>query len=166
MLYYMGIDGGGTHLRIVIVDEQLRALAQYESGTANPNHIGRVAAAEHIRDSIHKTLDRSSLSPESIAAVGIGIAGASAAYARDWLLETVALALPSSEIVPSSDVEIALVGAHGRPEGVLLLSGTGSVAYGINASGESFQSGGWGYLLGDEGSGYWIGMEAELLSRC
>jgi N-acetylglucosamine kinase-like BadF-type ATPase len=60
----------------------------------------------------------------------------------------------------SSDMEIALVGANGERRGVLVLAGTGSVAYGVNDHGEAMQIGGWGYLLGDEGSGYAIGREA------
>jgi N-acetylglucosamine kinase-like BadF-type ATPase len=64
-----------------------------------------------------------------------------------------------SRLVLSSDYEIALVGAMGERRGVLVLSGTGSLAYGVNAAGKSTLVGGWGYLLGDEGSGYWIGLE-------
>jgi glucosamine kinase len=63
-------------------------------------------------------------------------------------------------LAPASDIEIALVGAHGQRYGLLLLAGTGSVAYAINRAGEALQLGGWGYLLGDEGSGYWLGMGA------
>jgi N-acetylglucosamine kinase-like BadF-type ATPase len=57
------------------------------------------------------------------------------------------------------DHEIALVGAHGIRRGVIVLAGTGSVACAINARGEWAQAGGWGYLLGDEGSGVWLVLE-------
>ncbi|MDQ7035775.1 MAG: BadF/BadG/BcrA/BcrD ATPase family protein [Anaerolineae bacterium] len=91
---------------------------------------------------------------------GIGIAGASAVYARDWLHSVIHGVLADVPVAAASDNEIALVGANGAREGILLLAGTGSVALGINADGEAVQVGGWGYLLGDEGSGYWIGMQA------
>ena len=68
--------------------------------------------------------------------------------------------VPQARIVPSSDYEIALVGAHGQRLGILLLAGTGSLAYGVNDAGESALVGGWGYLIGDEGSGYWLGAQA------
>ncbi len=74
--------------------------------------------------------------------------------------------LPAAQVALSSDVEIALVGALGRRLGIVVLAGTGSAAYGVNRAGESLLVGGWGYLLGDEGSGYWIGSEAlRLLAR-
>jgi len=67
--------------------------------------------------------------------------------------------LPHAQITVAPDYEIALIGAHGERYGVLVLSGTGSAACGIDASGESAHSGGWGYLLDDGGSGYWLGLE-------
>ena len=66
----------------------------------------------------------------------------------------------NSRIVIVNDALIALeTGAPGQP-GVVIISGTGSIAYGRNAAGEAARSGGWGYVLGDEGSGYWIGRAA------
>jgi N-acetylglucosamine kinase-like BadF-type ATPase len=58
------------------------------------------------------------------------------------------------------DAETALVGGIGQRIGVALIAGTGAIAYGINARGETRRADGWGYLLGDGGSGYWIGREA------
>src|SRR5690606_10986978 len=80
--------------------------------------------------------------------------------AADWVRATVGAALPGVPLCTATDVEIALTGAHGERRGILILAGTGSVAYGVNAAGESAQVGGWGYLLGGEGSGHWIGMKA------
>ena len=61
--------------------------------------------------------------------------------------------------MPSSDLEIALVGSLGQRQGILLLAGTGSAVYGVAPGGRRLQIGGWGYLLGDEGGGYWIGSQ-------
>ena len=99
------------------------------------------------------------LQPRDIAAAAIGIAGASNLHSEDWLLETARPALPDALIVPSSDLEIALVGSLGQRQGILLLAGTGSAVYGVAPGGQRLQIGGWGYLLGDEGSGYWIGSQ-------
>jgi N-acetylglucosamine kinase-like BadF-type ATPase len=84
---------------------------------------------------------------------------AGAAQATEWLKKTLASILPHSKITVAPDYEIALIGAHGKRYGILILSGTGSSACGINDSGESAHSGGWGYLIGDEGGGYWLGLE-------
>jgi N-acetylglucosamine kinase-like BadF-type ATPase len=157
MTLYMGIDGGGSNLRVVIVDEQMQIRVTVQRGTANPRIIGQEQSAALIQDALREALAQVT---EPVHGVGIGIAGASAVYARDWLVNVIHVVLPDVHIAAGSDYEIALVGANGTREGVLLLAGTGSVAFGVNAAGQSLQVGGWGYLLGDEGSGYWIGMKA------
>jgi glucosamine kinase len=157
MRYFMGIDGGGSRLRVVIVDETLNVVAQSQGGTANPNVIGHNEAAQLIQNTIREALV--SINPADLAGVGIGIAGASAVHSADWLYQVVQPVTPGARVIPSSDIEIALVGAHGEREGILLLAGTGSVACGMNGD-NTVQVGGWGYLLGDEGSGYWIGLQA------
>ena len=161
---FLGIDGGGSRLRICLVDEAMNQVAALEFGTANPNVIGHDAAAVLIQRALAELLQTSD--EPKIVAGGIGIAGASSEHSEPWLRATVAAVLPDMPLVTSSDIEIALVGAHGRRFGVLLLAGTGSAAYGVNAAGLGLQVGGWGYLLGDEGSGFWIGLQAlRLLAR-
>ena len=155
----MGIDGGGSTLRVVIVNADLVPLSSITGESANPNLIGRDAAQAAIRRAISAALQEACLQQRDIAAVAIGIAGASKLHSQDWLLQTVKPALPSSLLVPSSDLEIALVGSLAQRHGILLLAGTGSAVFGITQSGQCLQIGGWGYLLGDEGSGYWIGSQ-------
>lgn len=158
MTIFMGIDGGGSNLRVVLMDADSTVLCEVKKGSANPNLIGRKLAAEQIQDAMREALAHH---PEAtVQAVGIGIAGASAEYASEWLHKTVRAVLPDTQIVAASDNEIALVGALGKPYGVLILSGTGSGVFAINTDGDKLQVGGWGYLLGDEGSGFWIGLEA------
>lgn len=159
MTYLMGIDGGGSNLRIVITDLNLMVCAECRAGTVNPSVIGQKETSKIIQETMREAMQQVGLSAVDIAAVGIGIAGASANHSKDWLIEVVSGVLPNSIISPSSDIEIALVGAHGKRQGILILAGTGSVAFGVNAEGKSVQAGGWGYLIGDEGSGFWVGRE-------
>ncbi len=154
---FLGIDGGGSTLRVAIVDHGLNTLGVVTAASANPNLIGYEAARELIRRSIAEALRQAGFQATDISASGIGIAGASSSHSREWLLQTLAPALPDCLLAPSSDLEIALVGALARRGGILLLAGTGSAVYGISPAGERLQIGGWGYLLGDEGSSYWIG---------
>jgi N-acetylglucosamine kinase-like BadF-type ATPase len=162
MTYVMGIDGGGSTVRVVITTPDLEVRAEYIGPTVNPNVVGRDEAARRIQAAMHETINQSGLAPEQIEGVSIGVAGAADRYdwSSAWLTQVVAGVVPQTNIIPSSDYEIALVGAHGQRLGILLLSGTGSFAYGVNASGESTLVGGWGYLIGDEGSGYWLGEQA------
>jgi len=160
MVYWMGIDGGGSNLRVALTTDDLTLLAQVQGETANPSAIGYELASTRIRSAIRAVITQAALTPADITDVGIGIAGASATHSASWLREVVSAILPDVTVVLSSDAEIALLGALGERKGVLVLAGTGSVAFGVNASGQSLHVGGWGYLLGDEGSAYWIAKKA------
>jgi N-acetylglucosamine kinase-like BadF-type ATPase len=160
MTYVLGVDGGGSTVRVDVVTPGLQILGQSTGPTVNPNIVGRPVAAQTIQTAVNDAIAAADLQPGQITAVGIGIGGAEAWYAEAWLREVVAGVLPDALVVPSSDHEIALVGAHGLRRGILVLSGTGSLASGVGSSGEYILINGLGYLLGDEGSGYWMGLEA------
>lgn len=157
MSYYLGIDGGGSNLRVALVDESLHVVHEVMTTRANPNTLGVERAAAHIQDTIRATLANHDV---TVRAAGIGISGAPKAIADRWLCETVSAVLPETRVITSSDEEIALVGAHGERRGVLILAGTGSIAFGANDLGETLTIGGWGYLMNDKGSGYWLGIQA------
>ncbi len=167
MTLFLGIDGGGSSLRAVIMDSNHRVVARAETETANPSVIGWDEAAVRLQQTMIQVLNEASIQARQIAGVGVGIAGASATHAADWINRTCSVILPESLIVPASDFEVALVGAHGQRAGGIIVAGTGSVGFCIDANGNEKQIGGWGYLIGDEGSGYWIGRQAlSLLSCC
>ena len=154
MSYYLGIDGGGSNLRVALVGESLSPIVEARRGTVNPIVVGFDEAKALIQSAVEEVM----IAGAPLRAVGIGIAGASLAH--DWMRSVITEVLPDVPVTTALDVEIALVGALGAHEGVLVLAGTGSVAFGVNAAGETAQAGGWGYLLGDEGSGYWLGVQA------
>lgn len=159
MTYIIGIDGGGSTIRAALFDTKLTQHGQFVGETVNPSLIGREEAARRIQQAIRAAADDATIKFEQIGAIGLGIAGAAKAHSEGWLREVAAEILPGAKVAASSDYEIALVGAHGERHGALVLAGTGSLAYGVNQAGESWLAGGWGYLLGDEGSGYWLGIQ-------
>lgn len=167
--YVMGIDGGGSRLRVAILTPDLDLVAESGADSVSPAIVGPERARTMIQAAMRAALNRAGLRPAQIAAVGIGVAGAApchSASAIPWLREVVRAVLPDALVVPSADYEIALVGALGRRQGVLVLAGTGSLAYGVNEAGESALAGAWGYLLDDAGSGYWLGRQAlEAIAR-
>lgn len=140
MRRFMGIDGGGSNLRVVIVDERMNELALQRSTTANPSVIGFDTSKTLIQQTIREALSQANM--DTVDAVGIGIAGAAATRSQDWLESLVLEVLPETHIVASSDAEIALVGALGQRHGILILAGTGNIAYGVNTKGESAYLGG------------------------
>ncbi len=157
-MFCMGIDGGGSTLRIGIYGEKQECIHLHElSETANPSVLGFDQAEVLLKSSLIQSLSDAGIDSSSVHFVGAGMAGA--AQNPDWLRNVLTKAMPHSKITVAPDYEIALIGAHGERFGVLILSGTGSVAFGINATGKSFHSGGWGYLLDDGGSGYSLALE-------
>ncbi len=94
------------------------------------------------------------------AAICLGIAGVD----RDDEAQTVRAIMgrigPRSRVVVANDALIALVAGARDAPGIVIIAGTGSIAYGRNQNGEAARAGGWGHMIGDEGSGYWIGREA------
>ena len=154
----MGIDAGGSTLRVGLFSETLECLHLEEfQETANPSIIGFEKVRNLLRSSLIETMRNASVVPAEVKCLGAGMAGA--AQAEEWLRNEFVSLFPQSKITVAPDYEIALIGAHGKRYGILILSGTGSSACGINKSGDSAHSGGWGYLLGDEGGGYWLGMQ-------
>lgn len=125
------------------------------AGPSNPITIGVDEALKNIIVAVDNA--RPEPSVEFKASV-MGLAGASRSYLGDELLSYFPTGFGETCIV--SDARSALAGATGCKPGVVIISGTGSIAYGENASGEKARAGGWGWRLGDEGSGYTIGNNA------
>lgn len=164
--YVMGVDGGGSTVRVAITTPDLRVVGEARGASANPVTVGAETAARTIQAAMREAMRAAGVTPQQIAAVALGIAGAASLYSADWVRAVATDVLPDAVIVPSADFEIALVGALGQRCGVLLLAGTGSFAYGVNAAGETALVGAWGYLIDDAGSGYWVGMRAvEAVAR-
>jgi N-acetylglucosamine kinase-like BadF-type ATPase len=94
------------------------------------------------------------------AAICLGVAGVD----RDDEMHTVRAIMRriafNARVLVVNDALIALVAGAGDAAGVVIIAGTGAIAYGRNAAGEAARAGGWGHMIGDEGSGYWIGREA------
>lgn len=154
-MYYLGIDGGGSTLRVVVVRENMAIVALVPGPSVNPAFVGHETAEKHIRAAVADVLELADATPDDFAGVGIGMAGMTGPEIRQHFGDF----LPGVPQIGGNDTEAALVGAHGQHEGILLLAGTGSAAYGV-ANGKKTLVGGWGYLVGDEGSGYWLGLHA------
>ncbi|RUO74892.1 hypothetical protein CWI80_06055 [Pseudidiomarina sediminum] len=155
--FYAGVDGGGTKCRAELYDAAGNLLGAGISGSANIARSGSVAR-ESILASVQHAIAEAELPPETLAntAVYAGLAGAnvpSAAGAlRNWQH-------PFQQFHFTSDLHTALFGAHGGANGAVLVVGTGSCAAAL-VDGTLVQYGGHGFLLGDKGSGAWLGKQA------
>ena len=157
MKYYIGVDGGGTKTAIAAFDEKGNSVAESLSGPLNYNFIGIDEAVKNLRDGMNAL----NIPLDSIAAVGIGDPSIDdipdSKNARLFLEKCrEMLGVP---VFIRSDVYMTLFAlTEGNKRGVLIISGTGSMAMGEDREGKTHIAGGWGRLSDDEGSGYYIGI--------
>lgn len=148
----IGLDIGGTKTRGVRF-EHGEPVADESVGSSNVQNVSRDEAAAHLAELFAK-IGQGPVSYVYAGAGGIDTDEDAAALAA--LIEP---HVPGARITVVHDSRL-LLAAGGASSGVAVIAGTGSAAWGRNGHGEEARAGGWGYLLGDEGSGYWLGREA------
>lgn len=157
----LGVDGGGTQTRAAICDLEGRVLGTGLGGPTNIDDVGLPAARTHLRQAVQDARTNAQLDERPFEATFLGMAGIVSAQDRAQVQE-MACSLnlaPPERIGVDHDCRIALAGGlAGRP-GIVLIVGTGSSCYGRTADGRSWRAGGWGWLISDEGSGYFLGRE-------
>lgn len=148
----IGLDIGGTKTRGVRFEDGIPA-ADESVGSSNVQNVSREEAARHLAE-LFARIGRGAVSRVYAGAGGIDTEDDAAALAA-----LIAPHAPGARITVVHDSRL-LLAAGGASTGVAVIGGTGSAAWGRNSLGEEARAGGWGYLLGDEGSGYWLGREA------
>lgn len=155
MAYYLGIDGGGTKTVCAVGDES-SVLATATAGPSNIIRVGEGTARESLRTAISASCGMAKIDPAQIECVCVGLAGAGREEVAIVVRKILAELVPG-EIHLVGDMAIALEAAFGRGAGVIVIAGTGSIAYARNVRGETARAGGWGYTVSDRGSAHWIG---------
>lgn len=154
---WLGIDGGGTKTACTIYDQTLRPLARATFPTCHYAQAGRDGMARVFCDCM--TWAREHGLDEN-GGVGLGICGYGEGADSDRAIESaVESAMGARPRALVNDVDAAWAAGLGLADGIAVIAGTGSIALGVR-NGTSMRCGGWDYLLGDEGSGGWIGKEA------
>lgn len=152
----LGIDGGGTRTRASIVDGE-QVLAFGENGSIKRLRVGAVVAEANLRALLKDVFAQAGLS--GVKAASAGVASASMPGVKEWITAVFDdFGVERSEIV--GDEVIALDGGFKGGAGILQIAGTGSNCIGRAPDGGRESAGGWSSRLGDEGSGYWIGLHA------
>jgi glucosamine kinase len=155
---FLGIDGGGSQTACAIGDET-SLLGSGSGDGSNVIRVGEAQARKSLASAIHQGCAAAKITPKQIKRTCIGVAGG----ARPETTETVRRILSelvSGEIEVVGDMVIAMEAASDGGPGVVVIAGTGSIAYGRNAAGQMARAGGWGFAISDEGSGHWIGRAA------
>ncbi|MBV1833599.1 N-acetylglucosamine kinase [Novacetimonas pomaceti] len=150
----LALDSGGTKTLLLVVDRNANIVSARRGTGSNPfdQPRWREVLAELLADV-----------PAHVAGAAFGLAGYGESVtitARQDAAVHEILGLPTDRYIVRNDVEMACTGAFAGAPGVLILSGTGSMAWAMDETGRNLRVGGWGPLFGDEGSAFWIGREA------
>jgi N-acetylglucosamine kinase-like BadF-type ATPase len=157
MGYFLGFDGGGTKTHCVVINAMGDIIGEGRGGPANPLRSGYDLAFASLREAAVRALAAAKLRPAGITGVCAGLAGAGRRSVVRRILVFLSQEFPLSLIHVTPDYEVALEAAAAEGPGVVLIAGTGSVAFGRNAAGETARAGGYGPWIGDEGSAFEIG---------
>lgn len=166
MKTFLGVDGGGTKTRFLLIDETGKVLASHLEGPAYYLEIGLDGLREMLTRGIGHTLREGNVREEALSHAFLGLP----AYGEDSSLlpdldDAPAHALPHRRYSCGNDMVCGWAGALAGADGINIVSGTGSIAYGEFA-GRNARGGGWGELFSDEGSSYWLAREGlQLFSR-
>jgi N-acetylglucosamine kinase-like BadF-type ATPase len=155
---YLGIDGGGTKTTSVVADET-SVLGSVTTGGSNITRHGDARVREALHSAVKTACAAAKVEPFQIESACIGLSGAGRPEVRDAVAGMMREVL-RGQITVVSDLETTLQAAFGNGPGVITIAGTGSIAYGRDARGQTARAGGWGLAISDEGSGQWIGRTA------
>ena len=156
MKIFLGMDGGGTHTRAVLVNEQGHLLGRGNAGSCNYHNLGIERATANLREAAELAARAAGRSLGEVCSAFIGSAGIKSSRDKSELraaAETAGLA-PAGEIVVENDLHNALAGGLSGKPGIALIAGTGANCLGRDPSGQTFMCGGWGWLLDDAGSAF------------
>jgi len=155
--HVLGIDAGGTKTVCLLADERGHVLSEARGSGANLAAAGELEVEKVLHDVMTQAIGDRDIRP---AAICLGIAGVDRPNDAAAVRAIMRRIGSSSRTLVVNDAFVALVAGAGDEPGVVIVAGTGSIAYGRDGSGGAARAGGWGYLLGDEGGGFWIGRAA------
>ena len=159
MTVFLGIDVGGSHTTVVVGDKTAQVLARADGPGAAMRPGGAEASAAVIADIARRAAAAAAVTLPADAAM-VGAAGAGREQEQQELATALIKAQVARRVRVAGDSEISLAAAFGEGPGILLNAGTGSIAFARSADARLHRAGGYGWLLGDEGGGYWLGRRA------
>jgi N-acetylglucosamine kinase-like BadF-type ATPase len=158
MFHVIGIDAGGTKTVCHLAEADGRLLIETRGPGANLQAAGELQVEKVLHEVMDHAIEQCHCGMP--IAICLGMAGVDREDDSRVVWGIMRRIGYKARLVVVNDALIALEAGIGEGPGIVLISGTGSIAYGRNSDGEAARAGGWGYVLGDEGSGYWIGRAA------
>lgn len=158
-MYIIGIDGGGTSTQGAIADGNLNIIAEAEVGGTNYHNIGLEATQSRLKDLLEQLLNSAGISTEQLSGICLGAAGIDSEEDQKKIIALFRSLGWQGPLLAVNDGVTALAGGNRGLEGMVLISGTGSIGL-ASYGGKTIRSGGWGHLIDDVGSGYYLGISA------
>ena len=156
-MHVLGIDAGGTKTVCLLADDRGQVLAEARGSGANLQVMGELEVEKVLHRVMEDALGDRDIRPDAICLGHRRRRSPAGRAGRRGIMRRIGF---KTRTLVVNDALVALVAGAGDQPGVVVVAGTGSIAYGRDAAGRAARAGGWGYLLGDEGGGFWIGRAA------
>ncbi|MEX2271320.1 MAG: BadF/BadG/BcrA/BcrD ATPase family protein [Vicinamibacterales bacterium] len=156
----LGIDAGGTKTVCQLADENGRIIAESRGPGANLQAAGELAVEKTLHNLMDEAMAAQAEANARVDAICVGMAGVDRPSDAQVVRGIMRRIGGAAKVLIVNDALVALEAGAPGAAGVVVIAGTGSICYGRNDKGQAARAGGWGYVLGDEGSGYWIGRHA------
>ena len=156
----IGIDGGGSKTRALVADESGKKIIQVDGPGSAVRPGQHEASADVLTTLVKDALFACDMGHVLPKVVCVGVAGVGVEHERQALWQALVEREVAEEVIVHTDAMVALDDAFAEGPGILLIAGTGSIAWGRSPAGTMGRCGGWGPNIGDEGSGSWIGRRA------
>lgn len=158
-MYYLGVDGGGTKTRYILVDENLNIIKDVERGTIHIHQIGALDLRNELKSTLDIIISGSNIRKNDIEHVFLGVPGYGESKSDKNIIDDIVEEIfKGINYTIGNDAIAGWAAGTGCNDGINIVSGTGSIAYGRNKEGIEARCGGWGPGIGDDGSAYWIAL--------
>ena len=159
-MYFLGVDGGGTKTKYLLINQELRVICDVESGTTHIHQIGKEKLIEVLNENLELICEKGCINKNEIEYAFLGIPGYGESKSDIEDIEySVKKVFDGINYVIGNDSVVGWAAGTGCKEGITIVAGTGSIAYGRNKKGNEARCGGWGPGIGDDASAYWIGLK-------
>lgn len=157
-MYYLGIDGGGTKTKYLLVDENLQKVCEREGSTIHIHQVGVEGIKNELRENISKVCEEANIYVKDISYAFAGVPGYGESLDDMVKIDEAIKEVMEIPYSIDNDAVNGWAGGTACKPGINIVAGTGSIAYGRNAEGKLARCGGFGPGIGDDGSAYWIAL--------
>lgn len=157
-MYYLGIDGGGTKTRYILINDKLEKVGDCESGTIHIHQVGVDGIKKELKENISKLCSNMNIEPKDISFAFAGVPGYGESLEDKVKIDNAINEVMECPYMIDNDAVNGWAAGTACKPGINIVAGTGSIAYGRNSKGKLARCGGFGPGIGDDGSAYWIGL--------